>query len=71
MTDFQAIQQKYYECGFIFDEISSDYVKALEEREEKMLNFIALLSEYEITDTCISDFIREITGQSIEEVLRK
>lgn len=78
LTDFQTIQQKYYE----FAEIANDhfeslcpeitaYVKALEEREKRFIDFIAMLSEYEITDTCISDFIEEITGQSIEEVLKR
>lgn len=78
MTDFQSIQQKYYEYreeainhfGGLIPEIE-DYVNALEEREKKMIDFLCMLSEYEIDSFEIENFIKEMTGKTVDEVLKR
>ena len=78
MTDFQIMQQKYYEYreeaishfGGLIPEME-DYVNALEEREKRMIDFLCMLSEYEINSFEIEDFIKELTGQTVEEIVKK
>jgi len=78
MTDFQAIQQKYYEFretannhfGGQVDDIEN-YVNALEGRELKMLNiFKEIITIYDCK-YLLQPIIEEMTGQTIEEVLKK
>lgn len=84
MTDFQIMQQKYYEYreeadrhfGGLIPELE-DYVNALEEREKRMLDFLienfkTSATKYMPPDTIkLKDLIESITGQTIEEVLKK
>lgn len=84
MTGFQAIQQKYYEhrevanthFGGQIDDIEN-YVNAVEEREKTALDTLIKLydSEYgfglSIDQSELKNIIEELTGQSIEEVLKR
>lgn len=88
MTDFQAIQQKYYEFAEMannhFERLCPEienYINALEEREKKMLDFIVSMyrvlpynknnTEQRIDKSLFKNVIESITGQSIEEVLKR
>ena len=81
MTDFKAIQQKYYEhrevanthFGGQIDDIEN-YVNALEERETAMIEVLKRVYD-SIYPKHLVDYVEKtiesITGQSIEEVMKR